>query len=387
MRKWILIIVPLFVWLKATSAQDMVGCTQLLEDAREAYSAGMVELVPDLLLPCLETGLTGVPKQEAYKLVINAYLFDYLPDEADSVMSDFLVDFPDYQSTPDDDVEFAQLLRTLKQRRADERAAAIAAEADRARQREQERLAIEQRRLEEKARQRQSRPSRRSSSSSIGAFLGSSVSFPQIVEPYSTGNPLEDGGSYGMAIPGLGVGMVFNLPVSRIMEVSFELMYNRTRFNYKAAPLSFAEYEYDEFQNRMGLPLSMLFVLNPDSRTSLYMRAGIIGDYLLSASASGSRSITGTGSSSQGEVVTEKVSITNSRARFNLFGMAGMGVRIPMNKATAFIETRFTSGIFMMNMEENRYDTNQDLIWMINHVDSDFRLHQLNLCAGIAWYL
>ena len=113
MHKWILIFFPLFLWVQSTAAQDVVGCTQLLEDAKEAYSAGMVELVPELLLHCLESGgLTGIPKQKGYKLVINAYLFDYLPEEADSLMDDFVDDFPDYRSGDTDPAEFALLLET-----------------------------------------------------------------------------------------------------------------------------------------------------------------------------------------------------------------------------------------------------------------------------------
>ena len=65
MRKWMLIIFPLLAWNLSLAAQDRVGCNQLLEDAREAYSAGMVELVPELLLPCLESGgLAGTPRKD-----------------------------------------------------------------------------------------------------------------------------------------------------------------------------------------------------------------------------------------------------------------------------------------------------------------------------------
>ena len=91
MRKWILILIPLILWGQALRSQDVVGCTQMLEDAREAYAGGMVELVPDLLNPCLKPdGLSGQARQEAYKLVINAYLFDYLPDEAGATMDRFV---------------------------------------------------------------------------------------------------------------------------------------------------------------------------------------------------------------------------------------------------------------------------------------------------------
>ncbi len=387
MRKWIFVIVSLFLLYQSTPAQDIVGCTQILEDAREAYSAGMVELVPVLLLPCLESGLTGIPKQEAYKLVINAYLFDYLPDEADSLMVEFLTDFPDYQSTASDPAEFTQLLRTHQQLRADDRSAALALQAEQERLKEQERIAEDKRKEEEKIRQRQSRVSRTASVNTIGGFLGTSASFPQLLEPYSTGNPLEDGGSFGIAVPGFILGAVFNLPVSRSVESSFEIVYNRTRFNYTATPFPFAQYDYDEYQNRIGLPLSFLFILNPDNRRSIYLRTGIVTDYLISASASGTRNSTESVTTSQQEVVVEKVPITDSRVRFNLYGMAGAGVRIPLRNSSAFFEARFKSGLFMINRKENRFDLDPDITWLIYHQDSDFRLHQLSLAAGIAWNL
>lgn len=387
MRKWILLIVSLFLLYQSTPAQDLVGCTQLLEDAREAYSAGMVELVPVLLLPCLESGLTGIPKQEAYKLVINAYLFDYLPEEADSIMTNFLNDFPDYQIKTSDPVEFTQLLKTHQQRRADDRAADLAADADQERLREQERIAQERRKEEEKIRQRESTVSRKTNLTTIGGFIGTSASFPQLLEPYSSGNPLEDGGSFGMAVPGFNMGGVFNLSISRSIESSFEIIYNRTRFNYTATPFSFAMYDYDEYQNRIGVPLSMLFILNPDSRTSIYLRTGIVADFLISASASGTRDFTEAVSSFQQEVVVDKTPITDSRARFNIYGMAGAGVRIPMRNSSAFFEARFKSGLFLINREENRFDLDPDITWLLYYQDSDFRIHQLSLAAGISWNL
>ena len=128
MYKRILVILPLFLWLQTSLvAQDIVGCNQMLEDAREAYSAGMVELVPELLLPCIESGLTGSPREEAYKLVINAYLFDYLPDEADKLMSDFLDENPNYESLASDPAEFKLLLNVHKEKRAAEAAALLVA--------------------------------------------------------------------------------------------------------------------------------------------------------------------------------------------------------------------------------------------------------------------
>ncbi len=107
----ILVFLVLCLGLQTLAAQDLVDCTILLEDAREAYDAGMVELVPEFLLECIQSnGLTGEPRKEAYRLVINSYLFDYLPAEADSLMDGFVREFPDYRAGSSDPQEFVYLL-------------------------------------------------------------------------------------------------------------------------------------------------------------------------------------------------------------------------------------------------------------------------------------
>jgi hypothetical protein len=107
----ILIFLFLCLGIQTLTAQDLVDCTYLLEDAREAYDAGMVELVPELLLECVQSnGLSGEAKKDAYKLVISSYLFDYMPAEADSLMDDFVREYPEYRAENSDPQEFVFLL-------------------------------------------------------------------------------------------------------------------------------------------------------------------------------------------------------------------------------------------------------------------------------------
>jgi hypothetical protein len=138
-----------------------------------------------------------------------------------------------------------------------------------------------------------------------------------------------------------------------------------------------------EHENRLQLPATFNFRLNPRARrVSVYLRAGIVGDYLISASGSGVRSYT----ENLKDVEVDNVSIKDSRAVLSLNGLAGLGVRIPMENSFFFIESRYTTGFFLVNQKENRYD-NQDLIWLLYHVDSDFRMQQVSLLAGISWNL
>ena len=401
MRKWIQLLAPVLFLMHSLQAQDRVGCTQLLEDAREAYAAGMVELVPELLLPCLESGLTGTARQDAYKLVINAYLFDYLPEMADSLMSGFLDAFPDYQAAPSDPAEFALLLRSHQQERA-ARQEELARQQELARReelaRQQELARQEQLREEAEARARQEphgRERRREaepgtgregSRTSLGFTLGVNATLPVVIEPYSTGVPLEDQGQFNIGGPGFQAGITANLPLGRVPEITLELYFNRTRFDYSASPFVFTDYVVEESENRIQLPISMLFRLNPDSRTTVFLRAGIMTDYMIGASVSATRTYSGTGSSFLRDVVLEKQDITNSRRTLNLSGQFGAGIRIPFSGGFVFFETRFHSGLTSINREEERYNL-QNLTWLIYHVDSDFRIQQLGLLAGLSWNL
>ena len=373
MRKWILIIVASFVSFQYVSAQDMVGCTQLLEDAKEAYAAGMVELVPELLLPCIESGLSGAPKQEAYKLVITAYLFDYLPDQADNLMKDFTDEFPDYQADPSDPSEFVILLAAHKERMG------VQPEV------KKEQVKTEEPVKTKEKRQRTPRTAAAAQSGpGVGFILGTNLSFPQLIEPYSTADPLMTDGSYSMAA-GLHLGGTLTLRLSRSVETAFDLLYQRARFTYTAMPYSFTSYEYEEVENRFGIPVSFVFSLNPESRSQAYLRLGIVVDYLLSASASAVRSYTAAGID-QPDVVLEPMDVTSSRARMNLYGMGGAGMKFLMESGFFFVETRFQYGILKSNKDSKRYD-NQDLTWLIYHVDNDFSLHHLSISAGMIFDL
>lgn len=374
MRKWILIFFPLYLIGQSLQAQDPVGCSQLYQDAREAYDAGMVEVVPELLLPCLEPGgLTGRAKQEAYKLVINAYLFDFLPDEAGNLMDRFVEEFPEYRAQDSDQAEFVLMLdATLREQGIDPEREVVAEE--------QEEPVVTQR-SRQPVRQSPVRPPF-AYGNSMGFQLGFAGSFPQMVERYSIGDPSLDEGSFGF-LPGFQAGAVMNLSLSEVVEAGFGLHFNRTSFSYSATPLSFASYTYKEHQNHLQLPVSFLFRLNPRaSRVSVYLRAGIIGDYLISASGSGIRSY----DEYLRDVEVDPVKIKDARNSLNLSGIAGLGIRIPLENSFIFIESRFTSGIFLVNKGENRYD-NQELIWTLYHVDSDFRMQQVSLLAGMAWNL
>ena len=370
MRYWIVIIITSLILVPNVSAQDQAVCNQLLNDAKEAYGAGMVELVTELLNECIEEGLTGTAKQDAYILVITSYLFDYLPDQADPLMSRFLDEFPYYLVRSTDPSEFVLLLNKHKKQRAAELEAQRSAEE----QEEQEEQEIQETEQEEGA-----------SSMGLGFLLGTNLSMPQLIEPYSISDPNSRVGDYGVAFPGFHVGATWNIPLSRRFEASLELQYQWVWINYSASPYDFTTYEMDEYQHHLTLPVSVLFHLTPEGKYRIYLRLGVMADYMLLASTSAVRRSSASGET-PGEVTLEALDVTSSRSLVNVVALGGVGIRFPLQRGYIFVESRFQYGVLMTNEPSKRYN-NPELTWLIYHVDNDFKLHQMNISAGMVFNL
>jgi hypothetical protein len=355
------------------AAQEQVDCKYVIDDAREAYEAGMLELVPDLLNDCIKNnGLTGELRKEAYKLVINSYLFDYKLEEADTLMYNFVHEFPDYMAENSDPQEFVSLLNSHMK--------AMSLETEETPEDTVDIAAIQK--AERKQNRINSRRALNEFGNTVGFHAGSNFSVGKTLEGYSVGDPAGDQSHFGL-LPGIILGGEGNLILNMRLEASIGLLYNLSRYSYKATPLSFTSYRYTEAQHQLLVPLSILYKLNPENRRyCYYLKGGIVPGYLLRASGSGTRSY----DAPLEDVVVDRTNITESRNRFNLDILIGGGMRIPLKKAFFFLETFITSDILRANRAEGRYQNN-DLTWLLYHVDSDFRVFQLSVSGGLCWDL
>ena len=361
-----------FLGLQTAAAQELVNCTYLLEDAKEAYEAGMVELVPELLLECIQTnGLSGEAKKEAYKLVINSYLFDYMSAEADSLMDGFVSEFPDYRAAGSDPQEFVTLL--------DAHLLALGIDPT---QIPADSTETARRGLFQKFRERVITKGAGEYGNTLGFTVGVPLTLPYTLERYSLGDPTGDESHFGL-LPGLMGGVEANLILRRKLEASFGLIYDMSRFTYSATPVSSVSYRYVEAQHQVLLPLSLFYKFNPENRKiCYYLRGGFIPSYLIHATGKGTR----TSGGSQNELDIEATEITDSRVNLNLDALLGFGIRIPLNNAFIFTEMRLSSRLTRANQDGTRYPDN-DLTWLLYHVDSDFKINKISVCGGVCWDL
>jgi hypothetical protein len=368
----LLFLLLLCLGLQTLSAQDLVDCNVMLEDSREAYDAGMVELVPDLLLECIKTnGLSGEAKKEAYKLVINSYLFDYMSAEADSLMDDFVLEFPNYRSLSSDPQEFIALLDTHL----------IAIGIDPT-EMPADTIDTGRKNFIQRFKERTITKGAGEYGNTLGYNVGIPLTLPITLEGYSAGDPTQDDGHFGL-LPGIMAGAELNLILNRKFEASFGLIYDLSRFSYSASPMSSVSYRYVESQHQVLVPLSVMYKFNPESRKiCYYLRGGIIPSYLIYASGKGTR----TAGDAEEELVVDPTGITASRVNLNLDALLGGGIRIPLNNAFIFAELRLSSRLVKANQEDMRYENN-DLTWLLYHIDSDFRVNKISICGGICWDL
>jgi hypothetical protein len=366
----ILITLLLCLGMHSLAAQDLVDCSIMLEDAKEAYTAGMVELVPELLMECIQSkGLAGEARIEAYKLVINSYLFDYMTEDADSLMDDFVSEFPNYRAQDSDPQEFVLLLD----------AHLIAAGID---PNEVPADTTGRKNFFQRFREREITKGAGEFGNTLGFNVGIPLSIPISSEGFSLGNPAQDESSFGL-LPGIMAGAEVNLILKRKLESSFGLIYDVSRFTYSSTPISQNSYRYVESQHQLLVPLSLLYKLNPENlKVCYYLRGGFVPSYLFKASGKGTRTVGG----GADDLTVDRTDISQSRRNMNLDVLVGGGFRIPLKNAFIFTEIRLTTSLIKSNQEDMRY-ANNDLTWLLYHVDNNFRVHKLTICGGLCWDL
>lgn len=335
MRIYFLFIICLFIIpLDSLQGQDD-NCGILLLDARDLYDAGIVEEVPDLIKDCLMSGFSIEDLLEAYKLVINSYLFDGYPEKADSVMQAFLQVFPNYEPTAADPAEFQQLMETY-----------------------------------------QTDPYL-----SAGFMFGGNLSMPQLRESYGTSSPTLNKGSYPLSSLGFQVSGLLNVKLFHNAELGIELQFVRNQFSHKAQAYPFTSYVYNEQQNHVALPVSFAYMFSPNRVLKPYLRIGIKADYLISATASATRSYGETGDAVYKDVSTPNTDVTALRNNFNGMVFAGGGLRFKLSKSFVFIDARYCYSIMGANKGDKRY-ASPDLNWLIYYVDNDFQVNAFAFSIG-----
>jgi hypothetical protein len=334
-RSFLNILLVILILIPFSSLNGQVNkCALNLVKAKEQFNAGQIEEVPPLLLDCLDDGFTREDRIEAFKLLINAYIFDDYPELAEKYMLIFLSEYPGYEVKDDDPFEFVLLYEQFDNRPV----------------------------------------------YSFGGFLGMNLPHISVREPFGVYNLNEVSGNY-TAIPGLRVGGSFSYYLKHNIELSMELMYSQLHFRYEADPYPFTRTEYNEMQNRLDIPLSMIYSFKI-SPVQPYLRAGINNSILISASGESSRKYLNTAGVDVDDITGSKIDISDERISYNPGIFLGGGGRLGLSKAFLFLDIRYNLSFTGEVVADSRRDTNNDNIWLFYNQQDDFSINNLSISIG-----
>jgi len=308
-------------------------CSLNLIEAREQYNLGMIEDVPPLLLDCIERGFNENDRIEAYKLLINSYIFGGYPDLADQYMMDFLNDYPNYEVEPDDPFEFISLFQQF----------------------------------DNKVR------------FSLGGVLGTNFTFIGVQEPFGVHNLNQEAGNYKIS-PGFSIGGQWNYYLLPRVEISVEPVISFTGYKYELEPYSFTSVNYTEKLSRFDIPLSVVYTLN-DEEFAPYIRAGLRPSFLLSVKSELERSYTG-GASSYSPITGDKEDVKDKRTSMLFSSFVGAGVRYNLSGSYFFADIRYYIGHTNAISSESHSAVDSDDTWLFYYMQDDFKSNELAITVG-----
>ena len=316
-------------------------CAFTLQEAQSLYDQGLIENIPDMLQECIRSGFTKEERQDAYKLIILAYLFDDNQDMANEEMLAFLKRYPEYEITPTDPVEFTYLYNTYD--------------------------------TEHKF--------------TYGLCIGGNLNHGFMGEPFSVGKLTGNADQvYKPAGIGLSGGLRLNFLLATNLELSVEGIFNLAKFKNEQEPIfgNIIQNAPTETHMRIDVPLTVTYDF-PVGDFKPYLRAGGKVGYLMSASYRGMRKYLGE-TDELDDLTGSDLDISPLRRQVNFWAVAGAGVKYKIPYGYLILDLRYDIGLMDLNdLSKSRYnatDDVQEMNWLYMDTDDIFRLNHIMFSLG-----
>jgi hypothetical protein len=322
-------------------AQQEGTCAEKLKTAQLLFEKGQVEQVPGYLSGCLRSGLSREESLSAYKLLIQSYLFMENQQKADSMMLAFLGKNPEYRLSPTDHSGFVYLYNNFRIRKLIQ----------------------------------------------FSIHLGSNLPFISVIRINSVaGNPGK--ARYSTDALNLYGSLEAKYALSNRLELNIEAGYSKLSFNNREDFLNpdnsaFGITNYSEVQTRIDLPLSLTYDIRSFGSFTGYCRFGTGPSFILSSS--GNASHVPADFNNPYSRTGADIDRSDSRRSFDLFVMAGAGLKFKIREGFLFGELRSGFGIFNQTTKNGKsaVELNQRYYF----ADDDFRINSLNFNLGYTWII
>lgn len=339
-----LIILCLIIPFQGINGQEENDCSQNLQTAQEQFEMGQVEEVPKLLIGCIQSGFTPQERIRAYKLLINAYIFDDNIMEAEKVVLEFMRRYPEYKPDNTDAFEFINLFEQFDN----------------------------------------------NPRASVGFYAGTAFSNIRISEPFGVHNySIDDDsesslGDYRSGTPGFQAGVLYNHNLTTSFELTAEPGFYQQSFVHEIDPFEFSKVTFTEKQFGLTLPVSLLYWFDTDSKFKPYIRAGGSVSYLLKSNSITERRYVNTGNVILEDITGPETETTDSRKRIHFHAFFGGGVRYGLPQAFFFLDIRYNTGLNKMVEDQNRSLTINDNPWLFYYQEDNYYHDALIVSFGYA---
>jgi hypothetical protein len=315
-------------------------CLNKLKRAQELFDNGLVEEIPILIEPCLNSkdGFNKEQSIQAFRLLIQVYLFDYNQDKAEKAMLELLSRYPEYELQINDPVEFANLYKQFKTKPL----------------------------------------------YSFGINAGLNVSNVSVLEHFSTNSLNDLDSKYKIG------------DFNSTFGVSFEKYFNSKAWITLAAGYSSGGYQVDEkfnsnrelltFKEKMQyaqVPVYFNYAFTNNKKFVPYVMLGGQFAYLLKSNAEINRSMIDKDIESSG-LPMESKNMTDSRNRINYSALTGVGARFKVAAGYIRANLFYTMGFTEHVKNSSRFDDKENLFYY-NFIDDRIKINYLTLSVGYSY--
>ncbi len=272
MKRILLLIAIAYLGLSALQAQNT--CGDQLKVAQRRFDDGLLDDIPQLLANCMKSGFTSEEKKNAYKLLIQTYLFSENQEKADEVMLKFLNEFPSYSIAVNDPKEFINLHGTY----------------------------------------------RTNPIFKLELKLGFNFCTPTLIEPYGTGNTGKIKPTYKMKLGG-SVELNYINKLYKNFDYSIGASYTLSNFDYSNQPNDYSTVTGTFKNTFVGLPIAFRYNYKI-KRINLFAKVGIEPIYLLGSTVALTRTDNIIG---RQEPFTGNENLIGSHRRFDIRPLISIG--------------------------------------------------------------
>lgn len=330
--KWVVLSIFLFL-VMAYQANGQENCADTLRKAQQLYNQGIIEEIPPLIMPCLKEGFNRSDKMKAYKLLIMSYIFDDNQTSAEQTMLSFLKDFPEYETKPDDPVEFVYLFNSYKI------------------------IPVW----------------------SIGISGGPGISMVNVMESYGTQNLNSPSTNYPLTRPGFNGGIDLHIYLKESVELNTGIRFANYFFTKDDHSYDFLERHYEENQFYLQIPVTISYEFEKNNKLNPYLEAGILTGLLIRDIARFSNHYT---DNSHLEVTGPDLSIKKLRKSVSPEVIAGGGLRYNLPSGYLIVGIYYQLGLQNQVVESSRISPDSETLFKYYHIDDNFSINNLKMQFG-----